>query len=128
LEAELDRRFTRVVVLPQDQLDQDELTSAEKIRREWQAKNEAKPEKLGDATQLSDMPPSESLDIPDSTGNTQEQKALSTDSSFSPKSPASLSPIPETFSIPQLSEEDVAVPENEKVRRPDYVQSLSPPH
>ncbi|KAF9648829.1 hypothetical protein BDM02DRAFT_2059996 [Thelephora ganbajun] len=47
LEEELDRELSHVVVLPNDQPEQGELTTAEKIRREWQAKNETQPEKQG---------------------------------------------------------------------------------
>jgi len=43
LEQELDQKYNHLVVLPQDQSEQGELTTAEKIRREWQAINKTQP-------------------------------------------------------------------------------------
>ena len=130
LEADLDRRFTRIVVLPDDQQDSEEMTTAEKIRKEWQAKNEALPEKQGDDGADPTDPnrfPSESsnaerLEQSDPMGNVEERMTPeltvppSPDPLVNPESPVPLSPIPETFSIPEVPEEDVAPSENEKVR------------
>lgn len=130
LEAELDRRFTRIIALPQDEQDHDDLTSAEKIRREWQAKNEDQPD-----SQADDVDPTDPNDIPsnplnegpkklDSLVNPEERMTTGLTLSLSPdpllgsKSPVFLSPIQETFSIPVVPEEDVAALENEKVRLP----------
>lgn len=127
LEAELDQRFSHVVESPQDQQDQDDLSSAEKIRREWQAKNEIQVEKQGnDAGSTNpDDAPSPSSD-PKSLGklglleDIDELTALeliiptSSDVFVSLTSPVSLSPIPETCVLPEISEEDVITPENEK--------------
>ena len=117
LEAELDRRFTRVVVLPQDEQDQAELSSAERIRREWQAKNEVQSVKQGDDAHSKDPNdvPSDSLNLE----NEEAQRVPSPpDPAFSLQNPVSLPPIPETFSIPEVSEEDVATSKNAKVYCP----------
>ena len=122
LEAELDRRFSRVVVLSQDQQDQEEMSSAEKIRREWQAKNESQFEKQGDDADQEDPTgaPTDSerpLEL-DSMGNTEQQKTteiIAPTTLLSPKSLVPLSPIPETVSFPDIPEEDVVAPEDDKV-------------
>lgn len=128
LEAELDRRFSHVVTLPQDQQDQeDDLTSAERIRREWQAKNEAQPETQGGdpESKVPNDVPSDSLNPErpgksDSTSNTEEPKPLEFTALPSGgllpnlKSPIPLSPILETSSFHDIPEEDVDPYENDK--------------
>lgn len=114
LEAELDRRFTRIVVLPQDQQSQAELTSAERIRREWQAKNEGQPEKRGDDPDPKDLN-AHSLD---------HERLVEPNPLSSSKSSASLPPIPET----EVPEQDVISSENENVRFSIYAPPLSPAH
>ena len=121
LEKELDRRFSHIVALPHDPQDGDELTSAEKIRREWQAKNEAGAEtrnQIDGADLSSDSQNSQRLPESDSTGNPDGQKfpelpivaSLSASENSLP-----LPPIPETFSFPDIPEEDVIPSESNKV-------------
>jgi hypothetical protein len=116
LEEELDHRVSHVVTLPQDQPEPGELSTAEKIRREWQAKNETQPEKCGDNVGVpSDIIPDsltpEPLGKSDLTRNAEEEK---TPEPAIPPSP--LCSIPAPFSFPDIPEEDVVEPENEKVR------------
>jgi len=128
LEEELDQRFSHVVDTPQDQQEQGELTTAEKIRREWQAKNEAQPGKQGgnvdpmDPTDVASDPlHPEQLDKSDSTRNAEEQKTLelavpaSTQTLLTPERPVSVYSIPRACLFPDIPEEDTTVSEIEKV-------------
>lgn len=114
LEKELDRKFSHVVVVPQDQPDQGELSTAERIRREWQAKNETQPVQQGD---VGPKDPSN-----DTFGPTEEQKApkaptpASLQTVFRPSSPASLGSIQRALLFSDIPEEDHTPSETEKVR------------
>lgn len=119
LEEELDRRFSHVVVISQDQPEQGEMTTAEKIRREWKTKNESQPEKQdGDVDSkvphlvTSDPLHPESLDQPDFTRNAEEQNTLEL---TLPASPSSVYSAPGTLLFSDIPEEDVTELEIEKV-------------
>ena len=136
LEEELDQRFSHLVVLPQDQPEQGELTTAEKIRREWQTKNEAHPEKQGGdldpkvpSDSTSDCLHSELLGKSDLTGNAEEEKTPELIIPPSPRSsPSAADPAstPGTCLSPDIPEGGVTEPENEKVRHLVLFQSLRP--
>ena len=118
LEQELDQRFSHIVVLPQDQQEEDELTTAERIRREWQAKNEANapPEIHADDPNPNrpegvskDTPSPDRLGKSDSTENPEEETTLESTPphpSLHPTSPLSLPLIPETSVFPDIPEEE----------------------
>jgi len=119
LEEELDQKYSHVVTLPQDQPEGGELSTAEKIRREWQGRNEDSNGLTSDS--LCPERPNKS----DSTGNAREQKSLGLTIPASPHtlldttSPVSLYSIPGTF--PDIPEEGVEI---EKVRCHGFVQFL----
>lgn len=133
LEQELDQKFSQVVILPQDQPEQGEFTTAEKIRREWQASNETQP-----VTPSGDVDPEDpngvTSDTPrptrpaesDSTSNAVVQNPLkvplpaSPQTAQGPTTPISIYSIPGSFLFHDIPEEDDTPPETEKVR------SLSP--
>ena len=137
LEEELDQRLSHIV-LPQDQPEQGELSTAEKIRREWQAKNETQPEKQGgdldtqapvDITSSSlDPGPLGKSDLERNAEEETPELAIPPSSHrlLSSVNPLPLSSIPGTFSCPDIPEEDVAEPENEKVCHLVFVQPLPP--
>ena len=114
LERELDRRFSHVVVPPQDQPEQGEPSTAEKIRREWRAKNEARSaEQSGDRD--SRGPSDVASDPAEEEKTTRVSTSASSRTASSPAHPPSLRSIPEDFSFIDIPEEDDATPEIEKV-------------
>lgn len=139
LERELDERFSQVVELPQDQPEQGELTTAEKIRKQWQANNDIQSEKQGggpDSQDPNDVPLSSPhpahLGEPDSASDAETQKPLevpipsSPPTVLGPETLASLYPIPEALLFPDIPEEEATVSETEKVRHLIPVQMLPP--
>ncbi|KAF9790470.1 hypothetical protein BJ322DRAFT_391743 [Thelephora terrestris] len=132
LEAELDRTISHVVILSQEQKDQEELSSAERIRREWQAKNETQIEKQGhDAGPTDVTPASLNPGRLDSVANTEEQDSsefIAPQTLLSPTSPVPLSPIPEAFSFTDIPEEHTVVTDVEKGLHPsEGVDPLTAP-
>jgi len=137
LEQELDQKFSHVIALPQDQPEQGELSTAEKIRREWQANNENQP-----VTQSGDVDPEDPngltsdtlnparLGESDSTRDAEVRKALevplppSPQTALDPTTPISIYSIPGSFLFHDIPEEEVIPPEIEKVRCPAPIQPL----
>lgn len=120
MEEELDRRFSHLAVPPQHQPEQGEMTTAEKIRREWQTKNETLSEKQDH--DLDQMLPnaSDSLVLGKSDFTTNPQALAlavpaSSHSLLSPTDPISPYAIPSTFLFPDIPEEAPTEREAEKV-------------
>ena len=118
LEKELDRKFSQVVVPPQDQPEQGELTTAEKIRREWQANNDQPVEQSGDTASKEPnrvaVEGQQTLEVP-------TPQALPR-----PTSPVSSYSFMGNLLFPDIPEEDVTTTGIEKVRRLVPVQLLPP--
>jgi len=128
LEQELDQRFSHVVALPQDLPEQGELSTAEKIRREWQTNSgtqliaciAADPEDPNGLT--SDAPHLTRHGELDTASNEELRKALavpippSSQSALDPATPISIYSIPGSFLFHDIPEEEVTPPEAEKVR------------
>ena len=140
LEQELDCKFSRIVDSPPDELEQGELTTAERIRREWQSRNETQVEKQGDGP--SPMLPSDVTSAAlhpgphgksDLARNAQEQQTSEPPNPTSPQmlltlaTPVSLDSIPGAFSFPDIPEEAVvALSKIDKVRSLVPIQPFSP--
>ena len=137
LEHELDQRFSQLVIPPQDQPEQGELSTAEKIRREWQAKNETQPQKQGHDLGPKVVPNDvgsgsldpEPLGKSDLTSNAEQEKSITPAPPhvlLNPTNPISLSSIPATLLFPDIPEEDDPEPENEKVCHLVFLWPLPP--
>ena len=113
LEQELDELSTYVVVPPQDRPEQGELSTAEKIIREWQAKNEGLPVEQGGPG--STGPRGVTSDLAEDQKTTKVTSPTSPRTVPNPARPASLCSIPEVFLFPDIPEEDDTAPGIEKV-------------
>ena len=125
LERELDRKFSHVVVLPQEQPDQGEFTTAEKIRSEWQASHEAQLVKQGgdvDPINLNNVTPDSEgpvrLDQSDSATNTEEQSILEATTASSPPLSSVLPHNPPSSSFAESPEQPPASSPQQSKRSP----------